>query len=365
MTPLGHRPSLDGMRAVAVLMVVIVHTWPNLLPGGGIGVDVFFVLSGFLITTLLLEEHDRTGRVGLRHFYLRRALRLLPALAATVVVAFVLSLLLVPDRAASTAREALAAELYVSNWLEAMTPSVQHGALAHTWSLAIEEQFYLVWPVILLAVTRVGGRRLALAAVVTGAAVILVDRTALWTGGGRGAESLYFRSDTHSDGLLIGCAIALASVTGTLRRLPPLVVDAACTAGAGFLAVCAAGLGRGAPSWASMYTWGLSAVALAAGACIVGVLLRPGGVITRGLSAPLLVAIGRRSYGAYLWHYPLWFLLVRPHLPQGAQAFLITLLLTLVIAWVSFRWLETPFLRIRERTGPRCPTRDAPVVVAA
>jgi peptidoglycan/LPS O-acetylase OafA/YrhL len=84
------------MRAVAVLMVVIVHTWPNLLPGGGIGVDVFFVLSGFLITTLLLEEHDRTGRVGLRHFYLRRALRLLPALAATVVVAFVLSLLLVP-----------------------------------------------------------------------------------------------------------------------------------------------------------------------------------------------------------------------------------------------------------------------------
>src|SRR3989442_13537110 len=204
---LGYRPALDGLRAVSVLAVMLHHS--GLLVGGWLGVDVFFALSGFLITTLLIEEHRRTGVIGLKRFYVRRALRLLPGLLALVIVVGVITIAdpASVDLAAILLR--LAAVLfYVANW--AIMAGFGLYPFAHTWSLAIEEQFYALWPLALLVLLRYVRTRVVIVSIVGAGIAARI----LWRGvrvpGGCVAWG-YQAVDAPADSLLVGCAFSIPS----------------------------------------------------------------------------------------------------------------------------------------------------------
>jgi peptidoglycan/LPS O-acetylase OafA/YrhL len=225
----GERVSaLDGMRAVAV-MVVILHAGLSWLPGGFLGVDVFFVLSGYLITTLLLTELDRTGRVNLTAFWARRARRLLPALLVLVaVVSAVSPMVLPPTETALIRDDALSALAYVANWrmisrgTDYFAQTAAPSPLQHTWSLAIEEQFYLLWPLVLLLLLRWRpGRRQGLVAVVAIAVLGAVASVAagwLLADAGSNLNRVYFGSDTRAVSILVG--VGLAGILATTRGSP-------------------------------------------------------------------------------------------------------------------------------------------------
>jgi peptidoglycan/LPS O-acetylase OafA/YrhL len=219
---LGYRPALDGLRAVAVLAVLTYHVgW---IPGGFLGVDVFFMLSGFLITTLLCEEHARTGTISIRRFYVRRARRLLPALVLFLLICGGILFVTRPSAFWPTLGGNLLGVLsYGANWLIIYWRGL--GVFGHTWSLAIEEQFYLAWPLLLLGLLRGARPRLIVAGLVTAAAGSLAWRLALALDGASFAR-LYAATDTHADGLLVGAALAVwlhhrgvGGSPGRLRRV--------------------------------------------------------------------------------------------------------------------------------------------------
>src|SRR6266436_5940611 len=202
---LGYQPALDGLRAVSVLAVMLHHS--GLLVGGWLGVDVFFALSGFLITTLLIEEHRRTGVIGLKRFYVRRALRLLPGLLALVIVLGTITIATSASVGLAAILLRLAAVLfYVANW--AIMAGFGLYPFAHTWSLAIEEQFYALWPLALLALLRYVRTRVVIVSIVgAGIAASIIWRGVLLHGGS--LPWAYQGVDARADSLLIGCAVAM------------------------------------------------------------------------------------------------------------------------------------------------------------
>jgi peptidoglycan/LPS O-acetylase OafA/YrhL len=326
---LGHRPGLDGLRGVAVLLVVVCHLiddrWHN--PLGGIGVTVFFTLSGFLITALLLEEADRTGRVSLARFYARRARRLLPALLVmvAVVTAFQTATGMVPLGLV------VPVIAYVGNWWAAAGTYL--GLLSHTWSLSIEEQFYLLWPLALLLVRR--WRYGPATIVLAGIAASMALRFALWNDGA-GYARVYAGSDTRADALLIGCLLALALVHGVRLR-----VHAVVAAGLGLATIVVVSM---MPFRAAVTLWAPTLVPIVTAALIVSALGAGG-----WLSNSVLRYFGSRSYGLYLWHFPL---VVAAWLATDSFAVAsLAILLSVGIAELSWRFVEQPFLRGRKADG--------------
>ena len=348
---LGHRPALDGLRGVAVLAVVVHHVgalllpaWGrHLLPAGFLGVDVFFVLSGFLITTLLVERRTEPHRV--RRFYARRALRLLPAVAVLLAVAAVVALLggVGVTRTANTLVVVLT---YTTNWATLHGVSVL-PQLTHLWSLAVEEQFYLVWPALIWGALALGARRRTLVALTLGlAAAAAVWRLVEWETTGLGVQ-LYFRSDTRADALLVGAALALVP-PGRVLAVPRQARLAAAAGGAVVLAACMQLLDLQS-AW--LYRGGFLVVAVASGALIVAA-LQQDTRLSRALAAPPLVAVGIGSYALYLWHFPI-FLLIRDHLgavPWPGRV-LIGVGAAALATWASRRFVEAPALALRPR-GP-------------
>jgi peptidoglycan/LPS O-acetylase OafA/YrhL len=358
MERLGYRPALDGLRAVAVLAVLLCHTWDRLAPGGSVGVDVFFVLSGFLITALLLDEHGVSRAVDLRRFYARRALRLLPALAATVALSLVLAALFDPRLLPSTGRAAVAAALDVENWSGGDGGG---GLLAHTWSLSIEEQFYLAWPIVLTALLALGGTRAAVWASALGAALVMVHRVTVVGPLSLPHElSVHWQTDTRADALLIGCTVALLGRRGAFARVPLWAVRGAAASGAVALVAVVVELGRpGALPWSTMDRWGYTVTALAGAAVIVALVARPVPTAVRVLSWRPLVALGRISYGVYLYHFPIVAGLLNPRLGEGPVTAVLGAATTLVVATVSYRCLERPLRRSGDHRRPRDQDRDA------
>ena len=275
---LPHLAPLDGLRAIAVAAVMAFHTGASWAVGGFLGVDVFFVLSGFLITVLLLKEWQRRTQVSLRRFYARRALRLLPAVTLMCAVILVIG----PVGTGAAARNALwkavaGTMFYFQNWQQAfhLIPILQ--LTDHTWSLAIEEQFYLVWPTLLIAtllLARRAGRdplNAALIVALTLAAASAIEKIVLWSGPGSQAR-IYYGTDTRADPLLIGAALGICYVSGALDRLRRFLPALAPVA----LLVIVITFGFAHDNSPRLYQGGLTAFALASAVLIGGMALAPG-----------------------------------------------------------------------------------------
>ncbi len=352
----GHIHGLDGLRALAVGAVLVYHLRPTSLPGGFLGVDVFFVISGFLITTLLLRELGKRGRINLPQFWLRRARRLLPALVTVVLVNVSLAAVVGGDLLVNIGRQVLGVLTFSTNWLEIGAGSSYFAQTSpllfvNFWSLAVEEQFYLLWPVVLvvlLALTSTATQRTRVA--LAAAAVSAVLMAVLFTPG-EDATRVYYGTDTHLFGLMIGVALAFtwasprswlhspgwqhwrqpaagAAVIGLLALMTLLDADSALTFRGGILA-------------ASLLT-----------AVLIAALLGPVSLYRRLMDMPPVAWVGQRSYGIYLWHWPV-ILVLTELLPATTYDSALSwttrglaLALTLVVAAASYEWLEQPVRRL-------------------
>ena len=338
----GYHPPLDGLRAIAVTSVVVFHAAPNLLPGGWWGVDLFFVLSGFLITSLLMQETARFGSIDRLAFYARRALRLWPAFL--LVLAFC-AVLAIGSKNPDQGLTAVAISgLYLMNWNRAFKLYSDVG-LGHTWSLAMEEQFYLVWPFILALILP---RRPLLS---VGALILAVICLRLgMVAAGVGPERTYNGFDTHSDGLLIGAALAMLNTNGWmlrwLIRTAPFAVPAA-------LALYALPVEM---TFTQAIGTTLTAV-VSAGLIVLSLTSAPS---RWALSLAPLQYTGKISYGWYLWHIPVLTLGLHrlPHFPAIGFA-LVTA--AFAIAALSYHFVERPLLRLKGRFAPAKVRQAAPV----
>ncbi len=349
---LGQVAPFDGLRAVAVISVMLYHANVPYLPGGFVGVDVFFVLSGFLITALLVQERDRFGRVDFMRFYARRSLRLFPALLAMMAVVTPILVLWPQGSLRSDSLATVPWTLgYLSNYL-AMVVDRSLGVFGHTWSLAIEEQFYLLWPPVLVAILHRRSARGAAIFAATGAVVVAVGRALVrfWF---ENVEFTYFPLHARADALLIGCAGALlmtSAPANTVARVTARLSKAA--AGAAVVLALAALFGNIASGW--MYVVGLPIVSLASVLVIAQLAGHSSSLVGRCLCLPPLMYLGTVSYGLYLWHFPI-FELVKDAQPDLAFRYLVVIqfAMSLAAASISYRFVERPFLSLKSRFGPR------------
>jgi peptidoglycan/LPS O-acetylase OafA/YrhL len=341
-------PALDGLRALSVLAVIAFHADLAWAPGGFLGVEVFFVVSGYLITALLLVELRDMGLISLPKFWLRRARRLLPALLALLCVVLGASLLIAPDSLGETRGDTLAALLYVSNWWQVIHHhsyfmAVQRPPLLlHLWSLAVEEQFYLFWPVLIALLGRAAPRWLPTLAL----AVALAS--AVWMAWlfdpSLDPTRVYIGTDSRLSGLLLGSALA-ATTRAPLVRIEPLSgLARALQEGLAASALCAllVAFQKVKSHDAFVYRGGLVVVDIATCALITGLVARTS--VASLLGARPLAWLGRRSYGLYLWHWPV-FALTRPEQDlalTGTWSLALRLALTFVTAEVCYRYVELP-----------------------
>jgi peptidoglycan/LPS O-acetylase OafA/YrhL len=351
---LGQRPCLDGLRGLAVLAVVLTHL--HLIPGGVVGLEILFVLSGFLITVLLIEERQKKGAISLRNFYRRRFLRVLPPLFALLAVGSAVSVLIGYRTPSEMLREAAVAGLFLGNGQT--THGVAMPVFGHTWSLALEVQFYLLWPVALYFLLRAGVRRRRILMLLVLLLVALAAwRTALFacrppSGPVRMLylSRLYMGLDTHADTLLIGC------VTGALVAWGWIPASGRWPAGlrrAGWLSL--AGLGylllRCHHEQHAFYCGLFTLTGLLAATVIASLMLAPPGLLRHVLECPPLVGLGRISYALYLFHVPVFQWM---H-PRGAGPVAVALGLSVGAAVLSFYLIERPFIRAKQRPEPAGP----------
>jgi peptidoglycan/LPS O-acetylase OafA/YrhL len=344
-------PGLDGVRALAVLAVLAFHLGIPAAPGGFLGVDVFFVLSGYLITDLLAARRDRLGKLHLGQFWGRRARRLLPALAVVLVTVTAAVALAEPAQLAALRPSLVAAVCYGSNWYQA-THHVSYFAsfgppppLQHLWSLAIEEQFYLIWPLILgLVLAAMSSRHARAAFAWAGAAASALLMALLYTPG-TDPSRVYYGTDTHAAALLVGAALALTWPLATVTAATPGLTRRLDFAGLAGLAVLAWSAGHLSGADPVVYPAGLVIAALAAGGLVLAA-AAPGDVSAL-LSLRPLRWLGVRSYGIYLWHWPVIAIAVAIAAPGPVPAWLwpVEAVIAIGLAAASWRWIETPILR--------------------
>ena len=329
------------------------HEGASELSGGFLGVDVFFVLSGFLITDLLVSQYDRQGRLDLKDFWSRRARRLLPALALMLIVVTAAAAVIEPGQEASLRLALLAAVTYTSNWYQILHHVSYFASLGlftapppldHLWSLAIEEQFYLIWPLILwLLILRLNGRRARVTATLILAAMSALAMALEYSPGD--PSLVYYGTDTHASALLIGAAVALALPLATVASLPAAQVRRLDAAGVVGLVLLAWAAGHFSGNDQAVYPAGLILAAVGAAGLVAAA--AGTGVIAAMTSLLPLRWVGIRSYGIYLWHWPVIALagaITGPG-PTSAWLWLIEAGVTIGLACASWQFVETPILR--------------------
>ena len=367
-----YQPALDGVRALAIAAVIAYHFGYPWAQGGYLGVDAFFVLSGFLITSLLLGERSDTGHISLGAFWARRARRLLPALFVMLTVVCLYSASAVPSIQLDALRgDAFAAIFYVSNWHAIV---VRHSyfelftnplPLNHLWSLAIEEQFYLVWPIIVLALLRLrdGARRPLWIFTIVGIVASQVAMSLVYSEAD--PSRAYYGTEARAHTILIGCLLALI-----LRAAPDLPARAGKTLqaiGVVAFAIVVATFNLGRPS-ATYFNGGSLAFAVLI-ACVIAAVIAPTGLLRRAFSLSPVRYVGRISYGLYLWHWPVIVFMTESRVGLGSNALNVArLVATLAITVASFHFIEQPILHGRvstTRARALLPIGVSVVVVAA
>jgi peptidoglycan/LPS O-acetylase OafA/YrhL len=346
---MGYQPGLDGLRAISVIAVIFYHAGFSWMHGGFLGVEVFFVVSGFLITSLLIEERERTGGVALRQFWLRRARRLLPALFAVLIaIGAWIAVFGTAQQQSDMHRDFLPGLFYFANWGQILGGTQYFGnfsPLRHLWSLAVEEQWYLFWPPIFLLLTR-GNKRLADVgrAVLIAAFVVMLITFFLASPTELTSDRmnfLYLSTLTRSSGLLLGAGAAFlwrpwrmraAASSPAGRKLS--IAGLAATA----LLVCFFATSHLTDR--ALYRWQLALVSLLS-LVVVAVVVHPAASTARAFfGQPALVAIGKRSYGIYLWSWPI-SVICGAYVGSWTR-FIAAMSLTIVVSEFSYKYIETP-----------------------
>ncbi len=365
---LGRIPALDGIRALGIVLVLFFHGGFSWAGGGFFGVDVFFVLSGFLITGLLVSEYRQNSGIGLARFWGHRVRRLVPALLVLLAGVALYGLFLAPsDTLGQLRADALATLLYVNNWHQATGGQGYFAALntprplLHTWSLSIEEQFYLVWPLVVLGILAWSrSLRTLLVVTVAGAAASAIAMAVVFANGS-GQNRAYYGTDTRAQALLIGAALAIVLAHPLPKRRDTLVATTSLvrsftlSASARTGLVVAGGVGLVAVVWISVadgsatdwiYRGGFTLVALATAAVIACVALVPDSPWAKVLSLRPVRYVGAISYGLYLFHWPIFVMVdhARTGL-DGWPLFIVRVGLSVAVAAVSFHFLEMPVRR--------------------
>ena len=349
-TKMRYMPGLDGLRAIAVIGIIIYHLNRQWLTGGFLGVDTFFVISGYLITSLLLKEYEETGIINLKQFWIRRIKRLLPAVLALLLVVGLATLIFEPQQIVRVKHDMLAALFYVSNWWY-IAKDVNYFEqfsfmpLKHLWSLAIEEQFYLFFPFVLviLLLTIKKYRNVTLifwiVSLISLLAMVIISQPNV------GYSRVYFGTDTRLQTLLLGVILAFMWPPFKLKANPPAVlqrtIDGVGLAGLVMLIILFFTVSDNS-SW--IYNGGfylISGMTL----LIIASVVHPTTILAKVLSHPVLVYIGKRSYSLYLWHFAV-ISFVHIHYTDGqipAYVYIIDIILTVLFAELSYRYVETPF----------------------
>jgi peptidoglycan/LPS O-acetylase OafA/YrhL len=351
-TRLPYMPGLDGLRAIAVISVLLYHGAFSWALGGFLGVEVFFVISGYLITALLLSEWREREVIDLRTFWLRRARRLLPALFLVIGVTTVVAVVFFSDEVASLRGDVISALAYVTNWNFIVAQKSYFEALGrpslvqHLWSLAVEEQFYLVWPLLFIGGMKLFGRKRFPFVVLAGAAASVMLMWLLYTPGADPSR-VYYGTDTRAAGLLFGCALAFFWTPWRLRtKVSPGARNVLDAAGVIGLVLLVEMLWRTDEFSSSLYRGGFLRVDLIT-LVVIAVLVHPAARLGRVVGMRPLRWVGLRSYGIYLWHWPV-FQLTRPGVDialTGWPLFGLRLAITLVLAELSYRFVELPVRR--------------------
>jgi peptidoglycan/LPS O-acetylase OafA/YrhL len=340
----GYQPAFDGLRGIAILLVVVFHLGSAWTAGGFLGVDLFFVLSGFLITTRLLKELTTSGTIRFNLFYARRVLRLLPALFVVLIAGTAWAVAFFPsDLRVTTTRGALSAFMYVANWVHVRDGDRALGAFGHTWSLSIEEQFYAIWPVILLPLFRL---KRALHVVVALVVTLAIYRGLLALAG-TDPWRLYNGSDTRCDGLFLGAAIALM-LSGTVPRWTHRLAGSIALFGLTAIVLLLPFV-----TYHRRLTYLVVipfANVIAAAAILASSSREPRTLVARLLSTPVLRWLGQISYSLYLWHVPVFVALQYPPLDHVNMA--VGVLLATALALVSYYGIEQPMLRLKRYFRP-------------
>jgi peptidoglycan/LPS O-acetylase OafA/YrhL len=368
----SYLPGIDGLRAVAVMAVLFYHAEMAWMPGGFLGVEVFFVISGYLITGLLIAEWRKTGGINLGRFWFRRARRLLPAVFALLIAVLAFAVIFLPEEVASLRFDALAAAFYVSNWFQIFSHKSYFEAigrpslLRHLWSLAVEEQFYLVWPVVLAIFLGIISRlrpgphaepdadsqkkshsqyRAPLAIFALAGAMASALLMAVLYNPDVDPSRIYYGTDTRAAGFLIGATLAMLLPATQAEQAAPLrfgwLLDVVGVISLAALTAIFVFVSEINPY---LYLGGFTVVAVCTVAAIYATVRNGSHLFTRLLSLPVIRWIGLRSYSIYLWHWPI-FAVTRPQLDVqmgDLPLMLLRLGLTAICAELSYRFIEQP-----------------------
>lgn len=343
---------LDGMRGIAAMFVLVYHLLPQYAKAGFAGVDIFFVLSGFLITLLLIDRLDSTGSLGIGHFWIRRFRRLVPAAVTTCIGAGILALLSGTDALVALPRQVVGVLTGTYNWLEIISGASYFEQqspllLTNAWSFAVEQQFYVIWPLILLLLVRLPKHlRIWIALGIGGASTawhaVLV---------GQDLSRAYMGTDTHLWGLMIGAALAFA-VPNAMQMVDERAKHAGYIGFFGVISFFATMFLMTVLPESFMYPWGMVIVSLTTAFTIRGLLpdvsyAGTARLLRKVLELRPLVWLGERSYGIYLWHWPLWVLAfyVAPQMSLSMSATLVSVA-SVLFAALSYRFIETPIRRV-------------------
>lgn len=350
----NYLPALDGLRGVAVIAVIIFHATggglgKSFLNGGFIGVDIFFVLSGFLITSLLIDEHYCHKKIDLKKFYIRRVLRLLPALLLLLIVINSTSWLIWnPQKTKDIFIDSLISLFYIANWTRAFEMG-RPEILGHTWSLSIEEQYYIIWPLFLIFFLKYCKNRNSLTMItILGLLASWFLRVYLFEHGASPMR-LYNGLDTRADCLLTGCALASLMSSSTPRAFlsaPSFLQNNfryIAISAALFLLVLAHKIVWWSPA---NYYWIFSAVEFCAALIVLDLFISPGSLLKGFFEQRILVWIGRLSYGLYLWHYPIYETM---RLKNCSTLSIVTIgtILSIMAASASYYFIERPILKLK------------------